>query len=282
VRALLAVVVAAVAGGWTAPGPLLYEAACDRAIGARSIGRVADRALDEISGIVASRSRPGVLWAHNDSGDEARVYAVSVAGRLLQTVDVDRAVAVDWEDIAIGPGPRPGLDYLYIGDLGDNDREREAIAVYRFPEPQRGARAARATPIALRYPDGPHDAEALLVDPLRKQIVVLTKRIGGAGIYEAAFRGGMLRRAGSLPLVAPVTAADVAPLGDVVAVRTYLEVVLWRRPSGEPLRAAFRTRACRVPLHAGQGEALAFSGRGRALVAISEGVRSPIVELRPR
>jgi hypothetical protein len=282
VRALVAAAIVAVAGGGAGGPSAVYEAACGETLAASRVGRVASPALDEISGVAASRGRPGVLWVHNDSGDGARVYALSVAGRLLQTVAVEGADALDWEDLAIGPGPQRGVDYLYLGDIGDNDRKRETIAIYRLPEPGRTATAAAAARIELRYPDRPHDAEALLVDPVRRQIVVLTKSIGRAKAYEAPLAGGTLRAAGSLPLAAPVTAADVSQLGDVVAVRTYLEVVLWRRPSGKPLGAAFRTRGCAVPLGGGQGEALAFSTRGRVLFAISEGMRPPIVELWPR
>ena len=71
--------------------------------------------LREASGLVASRSHPGVLWAHNDSGDDPRLYALTTSGRHLGVFTLDGAEARDWEDLAIGPGPEPGVDYLYAG-----------------------------------------------------------------------------------------------------------------------------------------------------------------------
>jgi len=34
----------------------------------------------ESSGVAASRAHAGVLWTHNDSGDDAYVYATDLAG----------------------------------------------------------------------------------------------------------------------------------------------------------------------------------------------------------
>jgi hypothetical protein len=229
---------------------------------------------------VASRRQPGVLWVHEDSGGGARVYAIRTNGRLVASVELDGADALDWEDIAIGPGPSPGGDFLYVADIGDNDARRRTVTVYRFPEPALDATEAAATAIRLRYPHGPHDAEALLVDPDRGTLVVLTKGLLGAGIYTAPPAGGTLRRRGTLPVFGAVTAADVSAGGDLVAVRTYLDVSVWRRSATQGIAAALRSRRCSTPLAEGQGEALTFSSTGRALFAISEGVRAAILRLR--
>ena len=98
-------------------------------------GTITDPALVEISGLAASRTVPGVLWANNDSGDGPRVYALSAAGELLGTYDLAGAEAIDWEDIAVGPGPDPSLHYVYVGDIGQNGGLRDQVEVYRVPEP---------------------------------------------------------------------------------------------------------------------------------------------------
>jgi hypothetical protein len=218
---------------------------------------------------------------HEDSGGGARLYAITTGGRLVASVRIEGATALDWEDIAIGPGPTTrGPGRLYVADIGDNDERRRSVTVYRLPEPAPGTRSVRATAIRLRYPDGPHDAEALLVDPERGSLVLLTKGLLGAGVYTAPASGGTLRRSGTLGILGAVTAADVSPGGDLVAVRTYTGVTLWRRPAGEDIPAALRSRRCFVPLGEGQGEALAFSATGRGLFAISEGRRPAILRLR--
>src|SRR6266566_1484018 len=63
--------------------------------------------VKESSGIAASRAHPGVLWTHNDSGDDAYVYATDLAGADRGVVRIRGARAVDWEDIALGPCPTP-------------------------------------------------------------------------------------------------------------------------------------------------------------------------------
>ena len=137
------------------------------------------RPPSELSGLV--RSSDGGFWAHNDSGDAPRILALANDGALRREVAVAGAEHVDWEDIAIRGRT------LYIGDIGDNLAQRPEIAVYRMPET-----STVAEKITLRYPDGPHDAEALLVDPRDGTIVIVTKNFTGpAGVYV----GRGLRRA---------------------------------------------------------------------------------------
>jgi hypothetical protein len=258
----------------------VYQAACAGELRAERVGTVRSPLLDEISGAVASRRHPRVLWVHEDSGAGARLYAIRTNGRLVASIEVAGAKAVDWEDIAIGPGSSSGPDLLYLADIGDNDERRATVTIYRFPEPALTATSVRATAVMLRYADGPHDAEALLVDPDRGTLIVITKELLGAGVYTAPGSGGVLRRRGSLAAIGSVTAADVSPDGDLVAVRTYLAVTIWRRSHAQGMAAALRGRGCSVRLVEGQGEALAFSRDGRALLAISEGTRPAILRLR--
>src|SRR5262249_26664738 len=76
---------------------------------------LADPVLTEVSGVVASRAHPPVFWVHNDSGGEPTVYAISPTGASLGAYPIAGATAIDWEDIAIGPGPERGTSYLYLG-----------------------------------------------------------------------------------------------------------------------------------------------------------------------
>lgn len=282
-------IAAALAGTAAAtPASDLYEAACAGELRTERVGRVSAPALDELSGVAASRRRPGVLWVANDSGAEARVYAIATGGRLLQTVAVSAAAAVDWEDLALGPGPERGASYLYAADIGDNDTRRATVDVYRFREPGAGAREAVATRLGLRYPDGPHNAEALLVDPATGRLVVVTKRLGTAAVYAAPRRlaaGGVvtLRRVGSVSaLLGPVTGGAVSAGGDVVALRTVLGVALWRRSAGTAVWAAFGSRVCTGAVRGeSQGEAVTFGTAGGGLVTIAEGARPAVNRIVP-
>ena len=253
---------------------------------ARATGRVGTAAARELSGLALSRGGRRVLWTHNDSGDSARVFALAPNGRTLAEVALAGAANVDWEDIAIGPARGAG-DAIYVGDIGDNLGSRPEIVVYRAREPRlRTARAPiviRAAALRLRYPDGPHDAEALLVDPRRGGVVIVTKSFRGvARVYSAAHPSAgattTLRRRGriALGLGAAVTAGSVAGDGRTIALRTYDEVFAWSWPRRRSLAAALRRRPCRASrslLREGQGEALALTRDGRAFYTVPEGRR---------
>jgi hypothetical protein len=159
------------------------------------------------------------------------------------------------------------------------------------PEPRVGGGAAAsasapAQPLTLRYPDGPHDAEALLVDRSSGALVIVTKSFGGeSGVYVAAQPSAtqttLLRRRARLSLGAgeAVTAGDVSADGRTIALRTYDRALVWTRRPGESIAAALRRRPCspRNDLFIeGQGEALALSAHGRSFYTVPEGVRPAI------
>jgi hypothetical protein len=301
---LAAVVVAALAAACAPPPPPppppkppIFEAACANTLVASSPGAVASAAITEASGIAASRRSDGVWWVHNDSGDRARVFAISDTGQTLGEYALSGATAVDWEDVAAGPGPTAGAPFLYVGDLGDNAGARASVQVYRVREPVVDPGAPVASPqtlggvatLTLTYPDGAHDAEALLVDPTTGELFVITKDLVGgvARVFRApanlaAGSTTMLTQVATVSLGAAqgVTAADVTPAGDVVALRTYLGVRLFRRTVGTPLADAFSQPSCAgaappfgsaTPASEPQGEALGFTRDGRGYVTLSEG-----------
>jgi hypothetical protein len=234
------------------------------------VGTVDTPAATELSGLALSNS--GVLWTLNDSGDAPRVFALDRKGHLLREVAVTGAEAVDWEDIAVRGRT------LYVGDIGDNLAQRPEIVVYRFGEPGPGIASAAAERIALRYPDGAHDAEALLVDPRTGTIVIVTKDVGGeSGVYTAT-RGGELSKRGTLKLGLGqlVTAGDVSGDGRTIVLRTYDRAFVWTRDRGESVARALIRAPCVADaalLDEGQGESLALTRDGRAFYTVPEGSR---------
>jgi hypothetical protein len=264
----------------------IVQAACDGTLVSSTPGSLQDPALIEVSGLAVSAKNAGTLWAHNDSGDSARVFAISDAGATRVTYALAGATAVDWEDLALGRGPVVGQPYLYAGDIGDNGAARTEIVVYRVPEPVVSGSGMKTLTgvdkLTLKYPDGAKDAEALLVDPRSGEIVVIQKAIGGGpvGIYRApanlaAGSTTMLTRIGTLNLPSglanSVTAADITPDCDSIVVRSYGSVRLYSRRN-ETLLVGLTSPPCVGPLPAeGQGEAVAFRPDGRAYLTVSEG-----------
>ena len=260
-----------------------------------------DRRIDESSGLVASRRSPGLFWTHNDSGDGPFVYAFDRAGRRRGTWRVEGAKARDWEDIAAGPGPEPGRAYLYAGDIGDNEERREFVTVYRFPEPevtdadaastQEKPRAtAPAEAIRLKYPDGAHNAEALLVHPTTGDLYVVTKGVDAAGVYKlpAPFDASAVNTLARVATLrgpsffgALVTGGDISPDGRRVALCDYASGYELTLPEGSKgFDDVWRQKPTLVPLGVRrQGESVCYRLDGAALLATSEGAPSPLVEV---
>lgn len=255
--------------------------------------------LNESSGLAASRCQPGVFWTHNDSGGGPYIFAIDKSGRHLGVWRVSNAVNVDWEDIAAYKDSE-GKCFLYIGDIGDNSRRRKFLSVYRISEPNAAGMentspaTAPATQspeiIRFRYPDVPHDSEALLVNPLSGAVYLITKRIDGpAEIYKipSAFPAEdvpVAEKAGEISLPAVpnglVTGGDISPDGRRVVLCDYLAGYLLVLENDDfdsirgvtPLRFDLGERAI--------GEALAFNDSGTGVLATSEGVGSPLIFVR--
>lgn len=262
-----------------------------------------DRRVKESSGLAASRRTPGLFWTHNDSGDGPFLYAFGADGRRRGVWRVSGARADDWEDMAAGPGPQPGRAYLYVGDIGDNDRSRPHVTVYRVPEPSVGPADADSTrweprptapaeAIRLKYPDGRHNAEALVVHPSTGDIYVVVKTGQAAcGVYKlAAARAtagvNTLERTAEFrspsPLGSLVTGADIAPDGRRVVLCDYLQAYELRLPEAPdaPFDDVWRQTPAAVPVAPRrQGEAVCYRPDGAALALTSEGYPAMFYEV---
>ncbi len=147
------------------------------------LGEIESDDIQEASGIVSSRINNNILWTHNDSGDSNRIFAMDTNGKHIGQFFLKNSHNRDWEDIAIGPGPDLGVEYLYIGDIGDNRSENDIKHIYRFKEPlintidnSEPIELENIESISFQYEDGNRDAETLLVDPLTKDIIIISKR----------------------------------------------------------------------------------------------------------
>jgi hypothetical protein len=236
---------------------------------------ISSKGLGEVSGCAFSRRDANRVWLHNDSGDGPIVVPVDImsgkAGRpvVLQGVDV-----TDLEDIAI-----TATGEVILGDIGDNGLKRKSVQLYRFGEPPSNATSAQATRLNFRYPDGPHDAEALIVEPDGSAAFIITKEKGAAGMYQADLNSSSdqaLVKVGEIAMKGEfgfkenlVSAADA--VGSRVLLRTYQFGYVLDVPAGGTLADAARATPRRfvLPLMS-QGEALCASADGQTLVTASE------------
>jgi hypothetical protein len=253
---------------------LALPASAQEVAGAEVALRLQDPRIQESSGMALGRRHPEVLWTHNDSndsGDDARLFAVGPDGRTLATLTLAGMAARDWEGMAAGRDER-GRPALFVGDIGDNNGVWPEVAVYRVGEPARLRDATvPAVRYRLRYADGPHDAEALLVDPRGNRLYVATKGLTGGGLYRAparlaADRVNVLQRVARVPPV--VTDGAFAPGGRGFVLRDYQGAFAYTAPGR-------RVGAFDLPLQL-QGESITVSADGRSVLAGSEGPDSEI------
>lgn len=209
--------------------------------------------LRESSGVVASVRNPGVLWTHNDSGHGPVVYGIQ-PGRgsrdgVVARLRLRNAPASDWEDIALGPCPSPVPNpCLYVADIGDNFARRTSVNLIVFEEPRLNGTSDESidvdwTAAAVRYPDGPVNAEGVAVSEAG-DLMVVTKEPGDRTrvfvlsrdeLARALQEGAVSMRAGGVGWTrwsTGVTAAAWAGGGELV-VRTAYEVFFWRRTGDE-------------------------------------------------
>lgn len=245
-----------------------------------TLGGLDDDALNQVSGIAASRIEPGAYWVHEDI-DADLIAAVDLSGNTLSEHDLPGPM-VDFEDLDAAIDPATGVPMLFLGDIGDNDAERDEIALWILEEPDPLV-DGDIDPIEVRltYPveHGPVNAETLLVDPFTLDAYIITKTDDDAEVFVKRaphVEGGPfeLEALGQFDtLDFRATGGDVSPDGLAVVVRGYDEAVhLWIRDGYRPLEEVFAEDSCEVDIHdEDQGEAVTFSLDRRALVTTSEG-----------
>jgi tartrate-resistant acid phosphatase type 5 len=252
----------------------------------RVLSNVQSSEISAASGIVASRANTGVLWTFNDGGD-SRIFATDVKGRSLATFTTGVAIR-DAEDIAIGPGPIAGGQYLYVADIGDNALIRSTIGIVRLAEPivQPGQTPVTTTlsgveTLAFRYPDGPRNAETLIVDPSSGELYVITKSDLRNRIYRAAapLATGTVT---TLQFMGEMTwggavAGDISPDGSELIIKSLNTAYFYPRAAGMTISAALQAAPSILPYTTQQlGEGISFDADGWGYYTNSEGTNQPL------
>jgi len=276
----------------------------------KRIGRLENPQLVECSGIAASSLTDGLLWAINDGGNGPYLFALDSEGRDLGRVRVNDTENHDWEGIdtfVLG-----GEAFILIADVGDNFQKHNVHTLYIVKEPHLTGKPFEAAHgvdqawrIAFRYPDKPHDAEAVAVDSTSEKILILTKRDNPPILFvlpllppagNGPVKARELEKVTHIPPPAAddlqypfgvfrsqPTAMDLDPQNGGAIVLTYKDAVLFRRLNGRSWSSAFggSPRVIRLPLpnetrDLRQREAICFSRDGRSLIVTSEGLGAGI------
>ncbi|MBO9727773.1 MAG: hypothetical protein J7623_03935 [Chitinophaga sp.] len=249
------------------------------------LGHLETDKIREASGIASSVPLKGCYWTHNDSGNKPEVYLLNHKGALISTIKLEEVSNRDWEDIAEGIGPEKGKYYVYVGDIGDNSGIRKHIRIYRFPEPGKmPAEKESVTPdvLTLKFPNGARDAESLMIDPIGKQIYIISKREKEVSLYKAGplfFKDGdkvVLEKLIKLPYTW-VTSGDISKDGHHIVIKTLTTIYYWHRNTNESVEEAMSKPAKILPyVVEKQGEGITITPANDGYVTISEGKNAPI------
>ncbi|MND28803.1 hypothetical protein D3C80_192960 [compost metagenome] len=242
---------------------------------------VNNNALKEISGIASGRTNKELLYVHEDSFCPNKVYLLNTKGEYQGSLKLKGRKNWDWEDIAVGGGPEESKHYIYVGDIGDNFKLMNAAIVYRFEEPNLTnaslpikSKVYRPDKLRFQYPDGRHNAETLLLDPLTKDLYIVTKG-KTATIYRAEFpqnsiKSTKLEYIGSLP-ISQATGGSISSDGKEIIIKDYYRIYYWKRLEGQSINEALTATPELLPYQREmQGEAVGFNNDNSGYYTISE------------
>lgn len=234
--------------------------------------------VDEASGIVASRAMSNRVWIHEDGGNPPNLFLFSNQGEMIgkMTLPIENR---DWEDIAIGPGPETGKNYIYLGEIGDNLAVYDEYAIYRFEEPTNLTTTPAIEKIAFVYPDGKYNAETLLLDPLTKDLYIVTKhtqKLTNERVYRLPYPQSTSEQmtaefVGTLPIFI-ATGGDISADGSEILIKNYGMIYYWKKKKNETLIQTLARNYDSTPSYTieVQGEAIGFDAAATGFFTISE------------
>lgn len=259
------------------------EEACEAWGAPEPFGQISDSSLTEISGLAASRANPGVLWVLEDSGAAPVLTAINATGETVGTLTFDGVDNRDWEDLALGPCGDSTC--LWVGDFGDNGDSRETVSLLWAVEPEVPEEPGFSLHVnpntqVFEYPEGPQDAEALVVNQVGEPHILTKRRDTTTRIYRVPIESdgtstavllGTMSTGSVSGLPTATTAADLWPDDSRLLVRGYLytfEVAL--DTSGLDSAPSGESSPITTGLEA-QGEAIAYDPTNRTIWHVSEG-----------
>lgn len=278
---------------------LLYVMAGLQACGSKSKGEesmagflttpqefaVSQPALTEASGIADSKANPGYLWVQEDSGNPPNIELLQNNGTWLKSIHLANINNRDWEDIVLSSGPKAGVQYLYIAETGDNLLVHTDYAVYRLEEPVAATDTVKQVDkISFFYPDGSHNAEAILVDPDTKDIFIITKVERRSKVFKLTYPysttvANKAEEVGILTYNLAVSAA-MSPSGKEIVVKTYDAIYSYPRKTGETIIQTLGKEPVSLPYtQEPQGEAIVFANNDSGYYTISEKALASSVKL---
>ncbi len=251
-----------------------------------AVGTNKNKKLEETSGLVASEKNHGYLWAHNDGGHPAEIFLLDEnTAKSIKAFGLSKARNRDWEDIALGPGPEENVNYLYIGDIGDNLANFPVKYVYRIREPSMDGPEdiVDFDTLIIKLEDEPRDAEALMVDPVSRNLYLISKREHSVRLYEVPFpftTDTLIAHSICKLPYRSITAADISADGKEVLIKNYDQIFYWKKKGDETIPDLLKTPAIRLAYDRElQGEAIAWARDGSGFYSLGENAKGERAKL---
>jgi hypothetical protein len=251
-----------------------------------SLGTV-DKKLLEASGIVESIANPKYLWTLNDSGNPAEVFLIDQQAKIKLICKLKNIDNRDFEDIAIGPGPDSTKNYIYVGDIGDNSARYKIKLVYRFEEPVMGSDRKMVITnfdtLKITLPDGVRDTETLLVEPVTKDLYLISKLEDSVRVYKVAYPFQKEVMTAEQVTIIPyhkIVAGSISIDRKEVLLKDYDYIYYWRNESQLPFGQLLQQNPELLTYdRERQGEAIAWARDGSGFYTLSEKVNGELGKL---
>jgi len=307
-RASVGLVAGALALAGVATGAHAACVGCATFGSGTNLGRQDFDQLDEASGLAVSTKNPGIVWSHNDEEDQDadfRIFAFQTNGTSVARYRIRNMPHVDVEDMAVGPGPTAGVQYIYLADIGGDVSfgGRTTVRIFRFPEPtvipsDSNIDVANHEIFTLMYPVLPGynyrpfwDAETMFVDPRNSDVYVGSKSGGACWLYRANLNSFLSGSTNEMEYVTTIPFSDasggaMSADGTQIALRNESVAQIWIRCDTDTVSNALSRSGQYIPVIGEptepNGEAIAFLPNGRGYFTISDklpggaSVRAPL------
>ncbi|WP_456442117.1 hypothetical protein [Psychroserpens sp.] len=90
-----------------------------------------------------------ILWVIQDAGNSNHLYGLSLEGDIVKVITIINGENIDWEDLT-----SDSEGNIYIGDFGNNEKNRTNFTIYKVPNPENVKSSTNASLINFKLPEG--------------------------------------------------------------------------------------------------------------------------------
>lgn len=245
--------------------------------------KINDNNLDEISGIDFS-VKHNIMWCHLDSGGDNKIFGLNEKGETVCVLNLVGVSNRDWEDISYGRINEKY--YIFVGELGDNDSQYPSKFIYYFEEPdelKEEIDIEEINKIEFEFPEKNHDCEAIMFDPVSRDLILISKRETNEKVYRIIYPYNNeelivaeymteLKIGNSESMLSWVTGSDISDDGRFILIKNYTNVYFWER--GENLYQSISKNGFDVlnyiQAQEPQGEAICWNSETSGFYTVSE------------